>query len=377
MKKVSVFTVLTCFLATTANFSCYAGNFFSSDEKKSNDSKTPPVKPSSKPEVRKDPAASAHPPSLPVEQKSGQDASSHSKPNPSPSLPPFDPVVIELRSGDLDPELLAKTPASFDDLTDQPTPKPLGHDQVQQLADDVRKTLGRDVIVNVYVSPSASSDQSPLSLPPSTLPASLPEVLAQKSLDDSHQSPLGSDDRRSSPTQLRSQIPSAYPTPYYPPQEHSQIPPSVPSSSSNHWGTYEVAEGILTLPVAMQLFPKPDAPGQVALVPKVCALSFYNYLSELDGFESKMRGKMILLTAKNKDDILNLIKTYLERHGKRNGQIFTAQKIFEGLKKAIETPNERKITFKVAPVEGKAEVYFCLEAEGGVIIFGKVPGQDF
>lgn len=363
MKKVSVFTVLTCFLAGAAHFPCYAGNFFVKPDQPDDDrSKRVPPQPSrsgGQPLPKTDKLVVDDPSKrLVVQPKPGGQPSSggipsaHPKPNPSPSLPPFDPVVVE--GG---PHSAAALPPTLEEGVVL---------SAEQLAALLQRGQGMDGVlfsVRKNNSPPVPKIDSSPSMPPSSSPV----PVLQAPSDPMAPTLLGV------PHAHQPSIPSMAPAPYEP-SHGSQA--SVSTSSGNHGETYEAGGGILFLPVEMKLFPKLDNPGQLALVPKVCALSFYNYLSELEASESKIRAKMMLLTPDNKDDILNLIRTYLERHGRKNAQIFAAQKIFEGLKKAIETPNERKITFKVAPVEGKPEVYFCLEVEGGVIIFGKVPGQE-
>jgi len=352
MKKVSVFTVLTCFLAGTANFSCYAGTGFSkmlgidSDASNEADASKAVVSAPPKTAVKQNSTASTRASSQQVGQNSGQGGVPSSHPKPMPSS--------DLAQADFYP---ASLPPKFEEGD------VLSAEQVAALLQQEGEMPGVTFSVRK---------------PPSVLSISAPRERQGQSSSGTSQPTLIGDDKAVPPAlhSSSSGIPSILPALQELPHGGSKPVVSVPSSSSNHGETYEVGGGVLTLPVTMKLFPKLDAPGQVALVPKVCALSFYNYLSELDSSESKIRGKMFLLTASNKDEIFGLIKTYLDRHGKRNGQIFAAQKIFEGLKRAIETPNERKITFRVAPVEGKPEVYFCLEVEGGVIIFGKIPGQE-
>lgn len=356
MKKVSVFTVLTCFLAGAAHFPCYAGGLFSKEDDNNEGNKTPQVRQSSQPSRQSSGKS--------LGGASGSSNDSIRSAHPKPPL-----------SSDLDPVLVAQTPNDFYSAA---FPQQLAEGDVlsaQQVASLLQQQSGMQGVTFSVHKPKAPlvlpvydskerGDQSNAGV------SQLISGMQQLTLIDDHKTVS------SVQTHSPSEIPSMFPAPQELPYGVSKSAIPVSSSSSDRGETYEAGGGILTLPVTMRLFPKPDSAGQLAVIPKVCALSFYDFLSGLDSFENKMRSKMILLTASNKDDILNLIRTYLEYHGKRNGQIFAAQKIYEGLKKAIETPSERKITFKVAPIDGKREVYFCMEVEGGVIIFGKIPGQE-
>ena len=352
MKKVSVFTVLTCFLAGAAHFPCYAGGLFSKEDDNNEGNKTPQVRQSSQPSSQ--PSRQSSGKSLGGASGSSNDSIRSAQPKPPPS-------------SDLDPVFVAQTPNDFCAGILPPVKEGdvLSAEEVARLLQQQSGMQGVTFSVHTpkthLVLPVSDSkergDQSNAGVSQLTL------------IDDNKVVP-------SAHPHSSSGIPSMFPAPQELPYGVSKSAIPVSSSSSDRGETYEAGGGILTLPVTMRLFPKPDSAGQLAVIPKVCALSFYNYLSDLDPFEGKMRGKMMLLTPSNKNEVLNLINAYLERHGKRNGQIFAAQKIYEGLKKAIETPSGRKITFRVAPVEGKPEVYFCLEVEGGVIIFGKIPGQE-
>lgn len=348
MKKVSVFTVLTCFLAGAAHFPCYAGGIFSKDEDNNEANKTPQVRQSSQP------SRQSSGKSLGGASGSSNDSTLSAHPKPPPS-------------SDLDPVLVAQT---TNDFYAAAFPQQLAEGDVlsaQQVASLLQQQSGMQGVTFSVHKPKA-----PLVL---SIPSSK-EMEGQSNPGVSQLTLIGDDKVvPSAHPHSSSEIPSMFPAPQELPDGVSKSAIPFSSSSSDRGETYEAGGGFL-LPRTMPLFPKPDSAGQVAVIPKVCALSFYNYLSDLDSFESKMRGKMMLLTPSNKNDVLNLINSYLARHGKRNGQLFAAQKIFEGLKKAIETPSGRKITFRVAPIDGKPEAYFCLEVEGGVIIFGKIPGQE-
>jgi hypothetical protein len=110
MKKVSVFTVLTCFLAGTANLSCcYAGNLFGKPDEPVDDGRSKGLQPKSSPPagrgagrgavLTQQPMSAgrgasrgsvpAQPPTS-VGQGAGRGAIPSTKPNPSPDIPSFE-----------------------------------------------------------------------------------------------------------------------------------------------------------------------------------------------------------------------------------------------------------------------------------------------
>jgi hypothetical protein len=85
---------------------------------------------------------------------------------------------------------------------------------------------------------------------------------------------------------------------------------------------------------------------------------------------------MDIITDSKKADALALIDTYLNSHGRHNGQFDTAIKISQCLRKAIEAPSQRSIVFKIGHIPAKRTVFFSLQIEGGPVIIGKIPGQE-
>lgn len=403
MKKVSVFTVLTCFLAGTAHFPCYAGPFMSKPVDPVDDGRSkgvPAQQPKGGPSLVKTDKAAADDPSRrlaaqPKQPSSGGIPSAH--PKPKPSEPFFDPEVSDLRSGDLDPDLLSKTPSTFDPPSDSQGPstaKPpidssfqLG----QQIADSVREALGpnaQHVTINVQVNPPPS-DQSLSSLPPPILPAPLPE----KFLEHSHE--VLSGDRSSLPAQVSSQIPSMHPISYPPVQGSSQIPSMQPtpypphgdqqttlpilSSSKDHEDVIQVTRPVsgwaLTLPTTLKPISIPNSRGQLVRLPKVLDLSIYAALSDVTHSDFKVINSQASLPDSKKSMGFNLINTYLESYGKKFGQDTTA--IANCLKQAVESSNGRPVSFKVCQNKETRTALFMLHVEGGAVIIGRVPGQDF
>ncbi|MBX9622063.1 MAG: hypothetical protein K2X28_08630 [Alphaproteobacteria bacterium] len=390
MKKVSVFTVLTCFLAGAAHFPCYAGNLFGKPEQTDDDrSKGGPSQPSKSggqalPKTGKPDDSSKGLPVQPKQSSSGSMPSAHPKPTPSPSVSPLDPVVD---SGALELDFLAKAPVTFDPPSDLEGQHPEGPNMVEQIADSVRKTLGPDVIVNVYLNPPPpSSDQSLSSFTPSSLPAPLFEKEDSRDpLGDSYPLAQGSSQIHSVYHHLQpplsdtsSQIPSMHPT-SYPSQGHLQSPLPM-SSSSTEDGKFHLVPAashgkwVLSLPMSVKI--RTEGRGKLALLPKICALYIYPYLSDVNHPDCLSLNKSKSVSEDQKVKALVLIERYLKEYGEQFVQTDTAAKLSECLRNAIESGNSIAAVLKVGHKPLEKKIIFSLQIPGGPVIFVKIPGQD-
>lgn len=378
MKKVSVFTVLTCFLAGAAHFPCYAGNFFGKEEQPDDRPKrsVPQASKSGGQSLPKTDKLAADGPSrgLAAQQQSligGSTPSHQPKPLPSPAFPHLSPPVSSSKpdSDDLDPKLLSQAPKDFLAASEEDPAK--NSSEVKKIEEDIRSVVGDipGLVIHVHL-------PSQLPLSSSILPGSMP---VSQVMSSSHGLPL-SDDTNLPPAQQLSQIPSMHPTPY-PPHGDPQPPLSIPSSSRDLGEvcqvTHPVSGWALTLPMTLKPIQILNTRGQLVRLPKVLDLCIYPALADVTHSDFKILNSRKALEDSDKPAGFNLINSYLVYYGGKFGQDVTA--IANCLKQAIESSNGRPVSFKICQnkVSDIKTALFMLQVEGGAVIIGKVPGQDF
>jgi hypothetical protein len=138
-----------------------------------------------------------------------------------------------------------------------------------------------------------------------------------------------------------------------------------------------VSYGSLSLMIPADMELKQHRGGQLALLPNICALYIYPSLSKADHPDFHvLNTQPSVVDEKTKKASLGWIRHYLERYGKNSGHQIHAMQLFSGIETVINSADEKTTSLKVGHKKDEGKFIFSLHAEGGPVIFAKIPGQD-
>jgi hypothetical protein len=376
MKKVSVFTVLTCFLAGAAHFPCYAGNLFGKEEQPDDRSKKLAPQPSrsgGQPLPKTDKPVVDDPskrlPAQPKQSPVGGVPPAYPKSNSSP----FDPVITD--PNDLDPELIDRAPADFLAASERsPQQSAEQTPTVEELVNGLHRAVP-GLIVHIHM-PGAAPQQLPSSSVPSSaptphpiLPAPIPVQIpgdygALPGVPVSHAHPL---------SQLTMPSPAA--VPHEPPHE---LQSSVPSSSKEvkkftSVSAFSYGGWSLMVPSDLRLVTHRNKVS--TSVPEICSVHVFHSFDKVNDPQCRMVDeKCKPLSLDGKNDTLRIMKEYLDFYveEEKNSEFRDlVTNLFSCLEKAVNLA-EQVATFKVGINKGKKEVLFNMYIQGGPVLFCKI-----
>jgi len=387
MKKVSVCTMLMCFLAGTTHFPCYAGIFSSKEDK--DKSKGPTVKQKEQQKA----AADLNAPNDfdAFAAKSGQAES-------------FDPMIVE-----------------------RPTAQQIGA-YVQQV---VGGQLPPGVQIHIHMSPQADtpaavvhSDVLPLGnrpvltqlaektpevssvIPPVKEQSPSPQADVPAAVVHSDVPPLGNRPVLTQPEQEKT--PEA--SPVIPPVKDqspshkadvlaavvpSDVPPSgnrpvltqpeekTPEASSvippvkdpSFQVVVENNGFVLSLPMSLNIQQKERY--QLALIPNICAIYIYDALSKANHPSFLELNKQASEKDLAKIDTgIKWLAHYLRHYGVKHLKFENAMQLSQSLESTIRSLDLALTNIKFGNDRNNNKMMFSIECIGGPVIFAKIPGQD-